>query len=182
MPAKHEEGPKSQQVKQEKVTPTETGKLWESKRNISSSAPPEEAPQHLTINLQILKSARRSTSSSYELFPTSKEELSINHFYPNPNMIKSLLCSNVLQVASGGVHNLSIIEENTNSLYLSLYNSFMGSNLTDFCFIVEKVRINVHRAVLSHRSQAFSMLFQSKKVYFITLPNDKNKNNVLYRN
>ena len=87
IPARVEELGKSFQARQEKLRVTEGTKLWEAKRSVVNST--EDTQQHLTINLQILRSGRRAANTSNELCPTNKEELSITHFYPNPNMVKS---------------------------------------------------------------------------------------------
>jgi hypothetical protein len=161
MPARHEEGPKTPQQKQEKLKIADSAKLIDGRRTCPNAS--EELQQHLTINLQILRNNRRSTNTAFELYPMYKEELSITHFYPTPNMIRSLLPTNALKIASGGVHNLCVIEGNTNSLPCALYNCFMSATHTDFTFIVEGTSIKVHRVVLVYRSQTFSHFFTTNK-------------------
>jgi len=122
-----------------------------------------EEGQHLTINLQIVRNNRRNMNSAFELYPMYKEELSITHFYPTPNIIRSLLQTNVLKIASGGVHNLAICEGNTNSLMVSVYSRFMSGAHCDFTFIVEGVNVKVHRIMLAYRSLYFANFFANNK-------------------
>ncbi len=119
--------------------------------------------QHLTLNLQILRNNRRNTNTAFELYPMHKEELSITHFYPTPNMIRSLLAASVLKIASGGVHNLAIIESTTHSLQTAIYCRFTIAAHTDFTFVVEGVSVRVHRVVLAHRSSHFAGFFSGNK-------------------
>ncbi len=159
MPARFEESKTTPKPDVKARTVPDTSKLLESKKPAS---PADEG--HLTINLQILRNSRRNTANTaFELYPMYKEELSITHFYPNPNMLKSLLPTNVLRIASGGVHNLCVVEGNTDSLQCSLYNRFMSGMHTDFAFMVEGVRVRVHRVVLAHRSAVLCAYFTANR-------------------
>lgn len=122
-----------------------------------------EDTQHLTISLQNLRNNRRNANAVFELYPMHKEELSIGHYFPTPNLIRHLVPNNVLKISSGGVHNLAIIETISNSLQPAIYRMFMTGSHTDFTFIVEGVTIKVHKVILAYKSSYFAAFFTSKK-------------------
>ncbi len=53
-------------------------------------------------------------------------------FSSNPKLVPSLLPFKVLKMASGGVHNICIMEKQPFSLICDLYHQFMENVLTDF--------------------------------------------------
>jgi hypothetical protein len=53
-----------------------------------------------------------------------------------PTLVKSLMHTRVLQIASGGVHNICIVDHYPLNLSVDLYKYFMQSKLTDVTFLV----------------------------------------------
>lgn len=52
-----------------------------------------------------------------------------------PKLIKSLMHRRVLKIASGGVHNICIVEPYPNYLPADIYRCLMKSKFTDVCFV-----------------------------------------------
>jgi alpha-tubulin suppressor-like RCC1 family protein len=108
---------------------------------------------------------RRSRRSDSEVKPVQ--------FNPNPQLVTSLLSRRIIAIASGGVHNVIVVESMPFSLAADLFDCYRRGVFTDCRFELASgtESIHCHKIVLAARSEYFHRQLQTTDA--IKVPNSK---------
>ena len=88
----------------------------------------------------------------------------INSKYEKPRLITSLLGKNVVKMASGGVHNILLVENESSFLH-SLFNMYKNENMIDIEIILEKSS-KKDSTITQYSLKCHSFVLLSRSHYF----------------
>lgn len=116
------------------------------KEKVENNASDEE-----TIHMLDSSAAPLSTEQHNIFEEKQKESVSLT-----PKLIKSLMHRRVIKIASGGVHNICIVEPYPNHIVSDIYKQFKKSKFTDVCFVLREKNYGLKETAFEEDKESIS--------------------------